>query len=120
MRENSPLHRQLLIYIRNRLVKSQRLDVTAEFTQRVETFCRAGARVGNKVIEAVLTRDHDKVSHTARQSHSYDDGIATAEVRIDQLLRGQVLVHVPHAIGRKPRRTVPINPAVLGVSVNQR
>src|SRR6266496_3014644 len=106
------------IRIRNGLVKSEGLDVTAEFAQRVETFCRASARIAHEIVETVLTRDDDKMRHAARQSYSHDDRVSPVDIRIDQLIRREVFVHVPDAIRREPCRTVPINPAVLGVSAH--
>jgi len=71
---------------RHRLVKSQRLDIAAEFAQRVEAFRRAGAGIGNEIVESIFASDHDKMRDAAGQSHSHDDGISAGKIRIDQLI----------------------------------
>ena len=87
--ETIAIAQKLEIPIRDRLVKSQRLDVAAKLAERVTW-----------------------------QPHPHDDGVSTGEVRIDELIRGQVFVGVPDVVGRQPCRALPINPAALGVSTN--
>ena len=61
---------------RDRLVKSQGLNVAAELAQRVETFRRAGAGIGNEVVEPILAGNDDKMRDAAGQSDSHDDRIS--------------------------------------------
>ena len=56
--------------------------------------------IADEVIESILTSDHNKVRDAARQSHSYNDRISPREIRIDQLIRSQIFVYVPDAVGR--------------------
>src|SRR5215831_16866603 len=112
----SAAHCDFRIRIGDRLVKSQRLDIAAELAQRVETFRRTGAGIAHQIIEAVLSRDDDKMRDAAGQTYAYDYGISVRDVRIDQLIGRQVFVNVPHPIGGEPRRTIPVNPALVRVS----
>src|SRR5438045_2837244 len=115
----SALHCDARICIRDGLVKSQRLDVAAEFAQRVKPLRRAGARIAHEIIETVFSGDDDKMRDAAGQAHADDHGITARDVRIDQLVRRQVLVHVPDAIRREPRRAIPIKPALVGESARR-
>src|SRR5216110_222312 len=104
--------------IPDQLIKSERLDVAAKLAQRVETLCGPGAGIAHKIVESVFAGDDNKMGDAASQAHAHDHGVSMGEVRIDELIRGQVFVHVPDAVGRVPCRAVPINPAVVGVSAN--
>src|SRR5438874_1330299 len=76
----SPVRGELRTRIRNGLVKSERLDVTAEFAQRVETFCRTRARIAHEVVETLFPGDHDKMRHATRQTHTDDHRISVRQV----------------------------------------
>ena len=116
--ETIAIAQKLEIPIRDRLVKSQRLDVAAKLAERVETFRRAVAGITHEIVEPVFAGDDDKMCDATWQPHPHDDGVSTGEVRIDELIRGQVFVGVPDVVGRQPCRALPINPAALGVSTN--
>ena len=102
--------------VRNRFVKSQALDVAAELAQRIEPFRRATAGILHQIIEPILAGDHNKMRDAARQPYPHDDGISAGEIRIDQLIRCQVFIHVPHPVGSEPRGAVPVKPTLFGVS----
>src|SRR4029450_7778034 len=84
---------QLRVCVSDGLIKSERLNVAAEFPQRVQPFRRAGARIAHEIIEAVFPCNHDKMRDSASQPHAHDHGISVRDVRIDQLIRRQVFVN---------------------------
>ena len=94
-------------------------DVAAEFSQRVKPFRRAGARIAHEIIETVFPGDDDKMRDAITQPHAHDHGISVRDVRIDQLIRGQIFIHVAHPIGCKPRRTVPVKPPLVRESARR-
>ena len=52
---------QLRIRSGDGLVESQRLDVAAEFSQRVKPFRRAGAGIAYEIIETIFPGDDDEM-----------------------------------------------------------
>ncbi len=64
------------MHTRDRLVKSQRLDVAAEFAQRIKPFRRAGARIAHEIVETVFPRNDDKMRDAASQPHAHDHWIS--------------------------------------------
>ena len=81
MRESLPLRGE--VRIRNRLVKSERFDVAAEFAQRVETFFGASARIAHQIVKALFTGNHDKMRYAARQPHPHQGAVELEEGRVD-------------------------------------
>ena len=59
--ETIAIAQKLEIPIRDRLVKSQRLDVAAKLAERVETFRRAVAGITHEIVEPVFAGDDDKM-----------------------------------------------------------
>src|SRR6266516_828293 len=92
------LRREPRVYIRDRLVKSQRLDVAAELAQRIEAFRRTAAGILYEIVKPVFAGNDDKMRDAAGQPHPHDHGISVREVRIHQLVRGQIFVYVADAI----------------------
>ena len=61
-----------------RLIKAERFDVTTQFSQRIITLDRPGARIAHKVVKSVLAGDDYEMSHTATEANSHYDRIAVA------------------------------------------
>src|SRR5258708_5206589 len=117
--EQSAAHCDFRIRVGDRLVESQSLDVAAEFSQRIKALRRAPAGIAHEIIEAVFACDDDKMRDAATQPYAHNYGISVRDVRIDQLIRRQVFVNVPHPIGRDPRRAIPVNPALVRESARR-
>ena len=107
------------IRLRDRLVESQRLDITAEFTQWIEASASACPWIGDEIIEAVFAGDHHEMSDAAGQSHAHDHRISVRDIRVDEMIRRQVLVDMADAIRREPRRAIPVKSALFRESVRR-
>ena len=99
------------------LIEAQRLDIAADFLQRVNALPQAGRRrVADEVVEAFLAHHDDEVRDAVRQPQPHDDRIAAQEIGIHQVIGRQVLVHVANAVGRKRGRSFPTQIVVFVVA----
>src|SRR5947207_15743929 len=96
--------RELRVRICDRLIKSQRLDIAAKLAQRVKAFSSTTAGITHEIIEAILARDDNKVRDAVSQADPHNNRISASEVGINELVRREVFLYMPHALGPEPRR----------------